>query len=77
MPLYARYGAAFAWLVDPQARTLEAYRLHGEVWREIGRYCGADQVMVPPFEAFTLDLDGMWLPGTPEGEPTGGGGRTR
>jgi Uma2 family endonuclease len=70
MPLYARYGVAFAWLVDPQARTLEAYQLNGDAWQEISRYSGADQVAVPPFEAFTLHLDGLWLPSKPEGELT-------
>lgn len=64
MPLYAHYGVQYAWLVDPKARTLEAYQLEGGAWREIGRFTGADQVAVPPFEALTLDLSGLWLPTT-------------
>jgi Uma2 family endonuclease len=62
MPLYARYGVPFAWLVDPMARTLEAYELEAEDWREIGRFSDADQVAIAPFEVVTLDLDGLWLP---------------
>ncbi len=67
MPLYAHYGVAFAWLLDPRARTLEAYQLEGDAWQEIGRYSGADKAAVPPFEAVTLDLDGLWLPTQPGG----------
>jgi Uma2 family endonuclease len=67
MPLYARYGVAFAWLIDPKARTLEAHQLEGDAWRECGRFTGTDQVAVPPFEAVTLDLDGLWLPPQPGG----------
>ena len=66
MPLYAHYGVAFAWLLDPRARTLEAYQLEGDAWQEIGRYSGADKAAVPPFEAVTLDLDGLWLPIQPQ-----------
>jgi Uma2 family endonuclease len=66
MPLYARYAVAFAWLVDPQARTLEAYQLQGGDWQELGRFAGADQVAVPPFEAVTIDLGELWLPLGPE-----------
>jgi Uma2 family endonuclease len=62
MPLYARYGVPFAWLVDPMARTLEAYELEAEDWREVGRFSDADQVAIAPFEVVTLDLDGLWLP---------------
>jgi Uma2 family endonuclease len=62
MPLYARYAVPFAWLVDPIARTLEAYTLEAGNWREIGRFSTADQVTIAPFEAVTLDLDGLWLP---------------
>lgn len=69
MPLYAHYGVAFAWLVDPKARALEAYQLESGAWQEIGRYRGADQVAVPPFEAVTIALDGLWLPPGPEKGP--------
>jgi Uma2 family endonuclease len=44
MPLYARYGVPFAWLIDPIARTLEAYQLQAGDWQEIGRFSEADQV---------------------------------
>ena len=59
MPLYAHYGVPFAWLVDPVARTVEAYKLEAGAWRAIDRFGGADQVAVPPFEAITLDLEGL------------------
>jgi Uma2 family endonuclease len=61
MPLYAHHGVAFAWLVDPIAHTLETYRLEAGDWREIGRFSDGDQVAVAPFEAVTLELDGLWL----------------
>jgi Uma2 family endonuclease len=61
MPLYARYGVSYAWLVDPTAHTLEAYRLEIGAWREIGRFKGADRVAVAPFDAVALDLEGLWL----------------
>jgi Uma2 family endonuclease len=89
MPLYACHAVAFAWLIDPQARTLEAYQLEADDWQELGRFSGAAQVAVPPFEAVTIALDGLWLPPGPEkgratklGEgyakrPTGGDGRSR
>uniref|UniRef100_UPI0025E9D1B3 Uma2 family endonuclease n=1 Tax=uncultured Thiodictyon sp. TaxID=1846217 RepID=UPI0025E9D1B3 len=41
MPIYAQFGVAYAWLIDPVAHTLEAYTLDGGAWREIGRFAGA------------------------------------
>ena len=37
MPLYAHYGVQYAWLTDPVERTLEVYRLNGNIWVEVGR----------------------------------------
>ncbi|WP_089727481.1 Uma2 family endonuclease [Candidatus Thiosymbion oneisti] len=62
MPLYAHYKVQYAWLIDPVKRTLEAYRLDAGAWIEIGRFADADQVAVPPFEAMSLDLKGLWAP---------------
>ena len=62
MPIYAQYGVAYAWLVDPLARTLEAYVRDGQTWRQIGRFCGSDQVAVAPFDAVTIQLADLWVP---------------
>jgi Uma2 family endonuclease len=60
MPLYARYRVPFAWLVDPSAHTLEAYRLIEGKWAPVGLYRDDDQVRVAPFEAITLRLAELW-----------------
>jgi Uma2 family endonuclease len=62
MPIFARYGVAYAWLVDPLARTLEAYARDGETWRELGRFADTDRVRVAPFDAVTIDLADLWMP---------------
>jgi Uma2 family endonuclease len=64
MPIYARFQVAYAWLIDPRARTLEAYALQADAWREIGRFAGATQVSVAPFEATAIDLAALWGPAT-------------
>lgn len=60
MPLYARYGVRYAWLIDPEKRTLEAHALLDGAWSVIGRFATGDQVAVQPFEAVTIDLAGLW-----------------
>ena len=62
MPIYARFGVAYTWLVDPLARTLEAYALDTGSWREIGRFAGSERVSVAPFDAVTINLAGLWAP---------------
>ena len=62
MPIYAKFGVPYAWLVDPVAHTLEAYALDGSVWREIGRFAGGALVSVAPFAAVTINLDDLWAP---------------
>lgn len=62
MPLYAAFGVPYAWLIDPRARTLEAYALEAGAWREIERFTGPGRVSVPPFDAVTFDLADLWMP---------------
>jgi Uma2 family endonuclease len=58
--LYARYAVPHLWLVDPDARTLEAFSL------EAGRYVlavsatGSDPVDLPPFTGLGLVPDRLW-----------------
>jgi len=62
MPIYARFGVHFAWLVDPRKHTLEAYALEGGTWREIGRLAGSGRVSLPPFEAVAISLEDLGAP---------------
>ena len=60
MPIYARHGVAYLWLLDPLERTLEAYDLLKGQWRVIGLFQGDDVVQVAPFEALELPLSNLW-----------------
>lgn len=71
LPLYAHYGVAYAWLIDPQRRTLEAYGLEpggpepagSETghWRLLAEAGGEDCVKVPPFSELALELATLWV----------------
>jgi len=65
MPLYARYGVRYAWLIDPVEYTLEVYRLEVGAWVEVGRFTGADQVVAPPFEAVSFGPEVLRTPWRP------------
>ncbi len=61
MPIYAREGVRYAWLVDPIARTLEAHVLDADRrWGPAAVYRDAARVRVVPFEAIELDLSVLW-----------------
>ncbi len=51
MPVYARYGVAHAWLLDPTQQPLEAYARAGTEWRPIGTLTGTEPIRVAPFDA--------------------------
>ncbi len=60
MPLYARYGVPFVWLVDPLEKTLEAYELIEQQWQLLGQWQGQAQVFVKPFEGIMIELKELW-----------------
>lgn len=60
LPLYAEYRVAHAWLVDPLARTLEAFSLRAEGWLLIATLKDDEAVSVPPFDAITFSLADLW-----------------
>jgi Uma2 family endonuclease len=62
LPLHARYGVAHAWLVDPLARTLEAFELREGRWVLIGSLKDDDPVVVAPFDAVPFSLADLWPP---------------
>jgi len=54
MPLYARYGVPYAWLVDPIARCVEAFTLDDGQWVEAASFGDGEPVCAPPFEVVSL-----------------------
>lgn len=61
LPLYARYGVAHAWLVDPLERTLEAFSLRDGAWMLVAALKDDDAVSVPPFDAVSFSLADLWV----------------
>jgi Uma2 family endonuclease len=66
--LYAKHGVAHYWLVDPEARTLEALALVDGRWVDAGTFDDADTARIPPFEAVEIPVGRLFLP-RPAGEP--------
>jgi Uma2 family endonuclease len=60
MPIYARFGVPYAWLVDPGKRTLETCILRDGAWSETGRFADDDPVRAVPFDAVTIALSDLW-----------------
>jgi hypothetical protein len=60
MPIYARERVGCICLVDPIARTLEAYRLAAANWTLMGTWRDDAKVRVEPFEVLELELGGLW-----------------
>jgi Uma2 family endonuclease len=63
--LYATHGVPFYWLVDPEARTLEALRLREGVWVDAGAFDDTAVARVPPFEAIELEVGRLFPPRAP------------
>ena len=59
MPHYAAAKVQHVWLVDPEATTLEVYRLDGG-WRLIETFAGDAPIRAEPFDAVELDLASLW-----------------
>lgn len=60
--LYARSGIAHYWLIDPEARVLEALALRDGNWLELGVYDDSATARIPPFEAVELEIGRLFLP---------------
>jgi Uma2 family endonuclease len=58
--LYARHGVPFLWLVDPNARTIEAFVLERDRYALALTATGSDPVDLPPFTGLALVPDRLW-----------------
>lgn len=60
LPVYAREGVRHVWLVDPERRTLEVFRLDGAQYTLLVTHAGKSSVRAEPFEAVALELAYLW-----------------
>jgi len=61
LPRYAAAGVGHCWLIDPDARTLEAYANQDGRWLLLGTWADQDVVAIEPFAAIELDLSHLWV----------------
>jgi Uma2 family endonuclease len=62
--LYAAHGVALYWLIDPEARVLEALRCEGagSAWTEVGSYDDESVARIAPFDAIELEVGRLFPP---------------
>ena len=60
MPIYAREGVEWMWLVDPLKKRLEIYQRTDRSWQIVGTYESGARIQAPPFEPIELDLAEWW-----------------
>ncbi len=58
--IYAAHGMAHAWLIDPDARTLEVFSLLEGHWRLECAFKESDEVRAIPFDAIAFSLAALW-----------------
>ncbi|MGH8643188.1 MAG: Uma2 family endonuclease [Gammaproteobacteria bacterium] len=58
--IYAAHGIAYAWLIDPDAKTLEVFSLQEGHWRLELALKESDEVRAPPFDAIAFSLAALW-----------------
>lgn len=61
MPLYARHGVPYLWLIDPIAKTLDVFRLKDGEWTVAGLYVEDAKVRAEPFTEIEIELNALWL----------------
>ena len=61
MRVFAREGVVHAWLVDPDAKTLEVYQLSDGSWTQIAAHEGEEVVRAAPFCEIEIPLADLWV----------------
>jgi Uma2 family endonuclease len=68
--LYAEHGVAHYWIVDPEARTLEALELREGRRTELGSWDDRASANIPPFDEVALEIGRLFLPREEEEDRT-------
>jgi Uma2 family endonuclease len=60
MPLYAKAGVRYAWMIHPLLRTLEVLRLGDGRWTLLETFKDNARFRAEPFDALELELAPLW-----------------
>jgi Uma2 family endonuclease len=60
--LYAQHGVRYYWIVDPDARTVEALELRDGRWMDAGSHGDNATARIPPFDAVEIPVGRLFLP---------------
>jgi Uma2 family endonuclease len=60
--IYLKSGVPHYWILDPGARTLEAFAAREGAWVRIGGWTDGDSPRIAPFEAVEIDVGGLFTP---------------
>lgn len=74
LPIYARAGVRWAWLVHPTDHTVETFELRDGAWVVQRAWSANDLMRAVPFAALEIPLRALWRspPPMPEGPPESG-----
>ncbi|MEL7306269.1 MAG: Uma2 family endonuclease, partial [Myxococcota bacterium] len=61
LPLYARAGVEYAWVIDPIARSLEVFRAKGAQYVLVQTFADDARARAEPFDAIELELAALWM----------------
>ena len=65
LPIYARENVPYAWIIDADLQSFEAFRLENSRWAYIAQHTGDEVIRVEPFDAIEIDLANLWIPTPP------------
>jgi Uma2 family endonuclease len=60
MDLYAEAGVGHLWIVDPDDRFVEVWRLEHGRWTRVQRFCDDDVMRAEPFDGVEIRLGSWW-----------------
>jgi Uma2 family endonuclease len=60
MQRYARLGIRHYWIVDPDAQTIECFRLEGDAYRLVAEFASPETLTHSDFSDLAIDLGALW-----------------